>query len=354
MGEEKSENQVKNEENEPKEKKKWVRNNATWHLKPYEQQSFLERLGMRDVLPSQYYESGKKIEGQVPHHPLWRNPIWIFLHAVPALLIHRAWYYFLPEVKWHPIAAALFYEIYFYVYLLFLIKNIHWWMKYYGVFDFHNSGRDLPRDNEVKRLAASVLLYGFARAIGLILMGGFHSDEPPTFGLSGHISPIRTPFKVALWALALDFWFYMYHRAVHNVPILWKFHAKHHSTKHPTPLQAILADGPQEFIEIAFIPFLATLLVPMNSYELWFTMCTTAYVEALGHSGARAHWGHPLLHPILDPLGLALVIEDHDLHHRMGKSGKNYGKQSLVFDRLFGTVGERIESSKKTGGIPVK
>lgn len=56
-------------------------------------------------------------------------------------------------------------------------------------------------------------------------------------------------------------------------------------------------------------------------------------MKALGHTGARAYWGHPILHPILDPIGLALIIEDHDLHHRNGKSGKCYGKQALLWDR---------------------
>ena len=37
-------------------------------------------------------------------------------------------------------------------------------------------------------------------------------------------------------------------------------------------------------------------------------------------------------------------MEDHDLHHRFGKSGRNYGKQTRIFDRIFGTIGERIET----------
>lgn len=63
----------------------------------------------------------------------------------------------------------------------------------------------------------------------------------------------------------------------------------------------------------------------------------------MGHAGIRAYWGHPLLFwlKIFDADG---IIEDHDLHHRMGKSGKNYGKQSRLWDRIFGTVGERIET----------
>jgi len=63
----------------------------------------------------------------------------------------------------------------------------------------------------------------------------------------------------------------------------------------------------------------------------------------MGHSGVRAHWCHPVLWP-LEVFGMGLAVEDHDLHHRFGKSGKNYGKQSRVWDRVFGTCAERIET----------
>lgn len=39
-----------------------------------------------------------------------------------------------------------------------------------------------------------------------------------------------------------------------------------------------------------------------------------------------------------------LVIEDHDLHHCRGwRRAHNYGKQSMVWDRLFGTARKRVE-----------
>ena len=67
------------------------------------------------------------------------------------------------------------------------------------------------------------------------------------------------------------------------------------------------------------------------------------YVEMLGHSGVRSYWPHPILW-WLKAFDMELAVEDHDLHHRFGKSGKNYGKQTRVWDRIFGTVGERIET----------
>lgn len=77
-------------------------------------------------------------------------------------------------------------------------------------------------------------------------------------------------------------------------------------TKHPTPLLSILADDIQEGLEIFLIPFLSTLVVPLNWPEAWASMCLMLYVEfvtafpvalleadtrffrrAMGHSGIR-------------------------------------------------------------------
>lgn len=71
------------------------------------------------------------------------------------------------------------------------------------------------------------------------------------------------------------------------------------------------------------------------------------YIEGTGHSGMRVFWTHPLLGEVLRPFDMDLTIEDHDLHHRHGKSGKNYGKQTRIFDRLFNTIDARVEGIEK-------
>lgn len=76
-----------------------------------------------------------------------------------------------------------------------------------------------------------------------------------------------------------------------------------------------------------------------------YTATDIATVEILGHTGIRCDWALPITGPILRPLGLALEIEDHDLHHRYGRSGRNYSKGSLIWDRLFGTAAPRLESA---------
>lgn len=48
---------------------------------------------------------------------------------------------------------------------------------------------------------------------------------------------------------------------------------------------------------------------------------------------------------LLRPFGCEIAIEDHDLHHRHGwQRSYNYGKQSRLWDSLFGTTGDRYET----------
>ncbi|KAM3444223.1 hypothetical protein MY4824_000112 [Beauveria thailandica] len=47
---------------------------------------------------------------------------------------------------------------------------------------------------------------------------------------------------IGVYTLALDFFFYWYHRAMHDVPALWKLHRRHHLAKHPNALLTGYAD----------------------------------------------------------------------------------------------------------------
>jgi sterol desaturase/sphingolipid hydroxylase (fatty acid hydroxylase superfamily) len=82
------------------------------------------------------------------------------------------------------------------------------------------------------------------------------------------------PLRLGLYVIILDFWFHWYHRAMHEVPFLWKYHRTHHLSKHPTPLLTAYADEEQEIFDMVVIPFLtyATLWaigLPLGFYDWW-------------------------------------------------------------------------------------
>ena len=104
-------------------------------------------------------------------------------------------------------------------------------------------------------------------------------------------------------------------------------------------------------MDIAGIPLLTWLTMkamgmPCGFYEWWICYMYVVYSELFGHSGVRVLASPPsTLTWLMRWTGTELVVEDHDLHHRKGwKKSSNYGKQTRIWDVLFGTARERIES----------
>lgn len=159
---------------------------------------------------------------------------------------------------------------------------------------------------------------------------------------------MRRPFSFCAFS---DFFFYTYHRLCHEVDFLWAYHQTHHLTKHPSPALTALADEEQEFLEIFLCPLLAMLVTKavFNSFtfhEWLYTIITINFTEILGHSGLRIHTEGPAAGPFLRLIGCELTGEDHDLHHRRGwRKSSNYGKQTRLFDVLFGTTRPREEGT---------
>ena len=319
-----------------------------WVKTPYKKRNFWQRIATIALASEKCYVVQPRNANLPPKMSVWGERLWLILNIAPALIIHALWYYIVPETNffhsWHPFIAFVFYHISLIIFTLRLVKHLHYCMDYYGTFDEHNRPRDYVLDKDVIRLLVSVLVYTIARTAGGLFLGGYDRYASPSLGRT--IS-WAFPIKIGLWLIVLDFFFYTYHRAVHTVPFLWKYHSKHHATKHPSPVQAILADDIQEIIEIFVVPLFASLVMPLTAHEFWIAQCILMYIEGMGHTGARAHWTHPLLGEFLQLFEMDLTIEDHDLHHRYGKSGRNYGKQTRMFDRLFNTIDERVEGIEK-------
>jgi len=88
--------------------------------------------------------------------------------------------------------------------------------------------------------------------------------------------------------------------------------------------------------------------LPMGFYEWWICHEYVVFTEVLGHSGLRIHATPPsTMSWLLQMVDAEIVIEDHDLHYRKRwRKSRNYGKQTRLWDRIFGTCHDRIESVK--------
>lgn len=284
---------------------------------------------------------------KVPHAPGWQFQRWVLLHAFIPIAIQQAYVTYFGRNP-SPLVAYVFYT---FSLKLIAIRQLHVLRRLgqrYGFFDGDAHERDGVPDVGIWRTLRSLLSVMAVRPmIGIIL--AYCPELPP--------SSIRwswLPLEVGFYAIVLDFWFYWYHRLMHATGSLWKFHRTHHLTKHPNPLLTSYADSEQEFFDIVGIPLMAygtmkLLGFPMGFYEWWVCSQFVIFTELLGHSGLRmeATAVSPLSW-LLRILDLELVIEDHDLHHRKGwKKSHNYGKQTRVWDRIFGTTYPRVEGYKE-------
>ncbi|KAK4497775.1 hypothetical protein PRZ48_010428 [Zasmidium cellare] len=304
----------------------------------------IEYLGLQPTNKDQEVPIHQKSD-VIPYLPHWQAHIWILIHACWPLVLHQVYVNYTGHGL-HPIATFIFYSLAF---KLNAISEIHMLRKLghrYGFLDGDKHARDeVPDVGVTKTFHALSSTSTFRPLISLVL--AYRSSLAP--------STISwwTPVELGLYGIILDFWFYWYHRFMHEYDGLWKFHRTHHLTKHPNPLLTIYADTEQEIFDIAVIPLLTygTLKLmgfPMGFYDWWICHQYIVFTELFGHSGVRVFTTPPSTNSLfLRAFKAELATEDHDLHHRKGwRKSMNYGKQTLLWDRIFGTAGDRIEMAE--------
>ncbi|KAK3186210.1 hypothetical protein K4F52_004974 [Lecanicillium sp. MT-2017a] len=287
---------------------------------------------------------------KIPYIPQWSIQSWILLHSGIPLALHQL---LVSVTGWNMPSYVAFgyYTAAFLVFIIREMEQIRWLGHRYGFLDGDVHERDGIPDVGVARVVmAGPKTLGGRMALATLLT--YKVSEAPLDVMSSWTWWAWLPFQIGLYGVILDFWFYWYHRAMHDVGGLWKFHRTHHLTKHPNPLLGAYADDEQEFFDMIGVPFMTFLTfrvlgLPLGFYDWWICHQYIAFTELGGHSGLRLHiqaaspfgW-------LLAMLDCDIVTEDHDLHHRKGwRKSFNYGKQSRLWDRIFGTCGDRIESN---------
>jgi len=278
---------------------------------------------------------------RMPHLGQFYQNRWIFVHAVWPIILHKI-YVAYTGTNLSILGAFGLYAIAFKLNGVAVIRQMRSLSQKHGFLDGDKHDRDGVPDHSVIKVLTSLIFTLTLRPF-MALMFAWDADAPigPSWWL---------PLEIGLYSVVLDFWFYWYHRLMHANDGLWKFHRTHHLTKHPNPLLTLYADGEQEFFDIVGIPLLTwvslkAMGLPMGYYDWWMCYQWVVWSELWGHSGIRVHMTTPTpFAPILRFFDAELTVEDHDLHHRKGwKKSHNYGKQTRLWDRVFGTCHERYE-----------
>lgn len=237
-----------------------------------------------------------------------------------------------PWAMWGILAQfALMFGLYWVHFLKHLARR-------YGYFHGEH-GRDTVPYSEVSKVLYEVLA-GITIRTGLVVMTSYDPKAPPSLS-------VWFPLQLLVFTLVEDFYYYWAHRVCHESKAVWNIHRQHHTTKYPTTLLLGYAGEPQEVFDIFGAPFLTwlTFPLPFDAFTIW--MLAHISIQLHGHSGVRLYHGTVLTSVFLKPFNLDLMTEDHDLHHRHGwRDSYNYGKQSRVWDSVFGSTGDRIEGHK--------
>jgi sterol desaturase/sphingolipid hydroxylase (fatty acid hydroxylase superfamily) len=178
-------------------------------------------------------------------------------------------------------------------------------------------------------LANHLLVGFFFLATNKLVHAGF--DWAIDARLQAAIRSLPNVLELLLLILVADLVQYWIHRAYHQVPLLWRFHAVHHSIEHMDWLAGSRMHGVEVLITRTLV--LAPIVV------LGFDKAVIdAYIVLVGF---QAVLNHANVNVPLGPLARVIVTPDfHHWHHSQERAAldRNYAAHFAFLDTLFGTA----------------
>ncbi len=156
---------------------------------------------------------------------------------------------------------------------------------------------------------------------------GWAADD----GVRGWVQRLDFWIALPLIVLVADLMQYWTHRAYHEVPVLWRLHAVHHSVKS----MDWLAGSRQHILELV----LTRTMVLAPIFVLGFSKeVIDAYIVIVGF---QAVFNHANVSVRLGPLRYVIVTPNfHHWHHSQDDEAidRNYAAHFAFLDHLFGTA----------------
>jgi sterol desaturase/sphingolipid hydroxylase (fatty acid hydroxylase superfamily) len=162
-----------------------------------------------------------------------------------------------------------------------------------------------------------------------------------------HAFDIGSPVRLVAALILLDGWMYLWHRANHTIPFLWRFHRMHHSD---TQMDVTTATR-FHLGEHIGASVLRAGLIPLIGFEVWHIVIYDTLVIAV-----------TMLHHANISLGRAdrwlrwiIVTPDmHKIHHSTWRpeTDSNYSTVLSVWDRLARTFRLRADPKTLRFGLP--
>lgn len=177
-----------------------------------------------------------------------------------------------------------------------------------------------------------------------------------------HLEP-KQIWVILAYTLSLflvnDFTRYWLHRAMHEIPLLWKFHRVHHSAEVLNPL-TFYRVHPIENILFGLRYALGAGFVTgvfLYLFDASIGVLEIAGVNAItflfGVAGSNLRHSHiPLRYGVFEKVIISPFL--HQLHHAKKSMNTNYGSVLSIWDRMFKTYYTTPSTSKLEFGADVK
>lgn len=253
------------------------------------------------------------------------------MQAVPHELFSKAWKWFVEPytVGWPLMVRSLV--------LLGIVFAASALIELLAVGWARSSLRKLLRPDASARcdmVAALLLQTPLSGQLGMLMAFGL------SVALTKYVAGPLTPWwpsgtlswlHVIAFIVVVDFFYYVAHRAMHEVPALWHIHRFHHAATDLTLLTG-LRTHPLERTFNALVLAVPLALLGGRADDVVAVFIGAQVLSMLRHSGLSWQWG---------PLGRLVLVSPaaHRAHHSRDPAyfGTNYGILFICWDRLLGT-----------------
>ena len=195
--------------------------------------------------------------------------------------------------------------------------------------------RWLANDGETPcNLAHTLLTKGFAQVVAALVASAPLAAATAVAAARNAGGPWPShwplPAQVVLALLVAELGLYIAHRSAHHLPLLWRFHALHHSVRRLW----VLNTGRFHFSDSAF----KALLGQLPLYLLGAPLAVFMWVGAVtAVTGLLTHCNIEMRTGWLDRVFSTPAL--HRWHHSklLAEGNRNYGENLVLWDQLFGT-----------------
>ena len=194
--------------------------------------------------------------------------------------------------------------------------------------------RDFPA---LRRRAGNIGFWTANLFLAAFLLPPAGFVRPHIEALSGIKMPswpiTNVALSLVLGFLLLDLMGYVLHRCEHAVPLLWRFHALHHSDPDVDVTTAV-RHHPIEYLFDSVVYLFALVVLDLPAIVVLGHGLATFATAAFQHGNIRLperleRWLQPVL----------VTVDMHRIHHSVvvEQGNSNYGAVFSIWDRLFGT-----------------